>query len=83
MMSFVKKVFLMLCVVMFSVCDAHADEKRVVVNINEGVMKPINIALYLNDGIPSLKDRFLSVVTNDLQNTGLFRAIPNGALCKD
>ncbi len=79
MMSFVKKTFLTLCVVMFSICSVRADEKRVVVNINEGVMKPINIALHLNDGVPSLKDRFLSVVTNDLQSTGLFRAIPNGA----
>ena len=79
MMSFIKKMFLMLCLVMFSICSTRADEKRVVVNINEGVMKPINIALYINDGIPSLKDRFLSVITNDLQSTGLFRAIPNGA----
>jgi len=75
--------FLVIFVVIFSVCNTHADEKRVVVNINEGVMKPISIALHINNGVPSLKDRFLSVVTNDLQSTGLFRAIPNGAFMQN
>lgn len=56
---------------------------RVVVNINEGVMKPVNIALHLNDGVASLKPRFLSVVSNDLQNTGLFRIIPNDAFMQN
>jgi len=83
MISFIKKMFLVIFVVIFSVCNTHADEKRVVVNINEGVMKPISIALHINNGVPSLKDRFLSVVTNDLQSTGLFRAIPNGAFMQN
>lgn len=82
-MSFVKKMFLVICIVVFSVCNTHANEKRVVVNINEGVMKPISIALHINNGVPSLKDRFLSVVTNDLQSTGLFRAIPSGAFMQN
>ena len=60
MMSFIeniKKIVLACCVLVFSVCEAEKD--RVVVNINEGIMKPINIALHLHDGA-SVKDRFLS-----------------------
>ncbi len=82
MKSFVKKIVsVWCCVLMFSVC--RAEDKTVVVNINEGIMKPINIALHLNDGINSLKDRFLSVVSNDLQSTGLFRSIPRDAFMQN
>ena len=83
MMSFIeniKKIVLACCVLVFSVCEAEKD--RVVVNINEGIMKPINIALHLHDGA-SVKDRFLSVVSNDLQGTGLFRTIPNDAFMQN
>lgn len=68
-------------VVSFAIC--FAEDQRVVVNINEGVMKPINIALHLTDGVHSLKDRFLEVVSNDLRSTGLFRIVPSAAFMQN
>ena len=59
------------------------DNGRIVVNVDEGVMKPINIALYVQDHSQSIKEKFLSVIENDLQGTGLFRAIPNAAFMQD
>ncbi len=85
MISFLKKIVLLCCAIIFSVCNVYGNETspenggRVVVNINEGVMKPINIALHTSDGVDSLKGRFLSVIKSDLQGTGLFRPIPNDA----
>ena len=56
---------------------AHAE---VIVNINKGVMKPISIALNIFDSANSfLKFQIDKVITNDLQNTYLFRAIPEKA----
>ena len=103
MNSFVKKVILICCVTVFSICDARENvgnkrvlsdlilskvgtksSDRVVVDINEGVMKPINIALYVYDITQkNYKERLLSVVMNDLQSTGLFRAIPNAAFMQE
>ena len=81
MTSFLKKIVFVCFVFIFPFCNA--EDNKVVVNINEGVMKPINIALHLSDGVTSLKDRFLSVVSNDLQSTGLFRTIPNDAFMQN
>ncbi len=81
MTSFLKKIVFVCFVFIFPFCNA--EDNQVVVNINEGVMKPINIALHLSDGVNSLKDRFLSVVSNDLQSTGLFRTIPNDAFMQN
>ena len=89
MISFIKKTILVCCAILFSVCDTYGNNAstensgRIVVNINEGVMKPINIALHTTDGVNSLKDRFLSVIKNDLQGTGLFRPIPNDAFLQN
>lgn len=105
MTSVIKKIVLICCVIIFSICDAQqkVSSKRVlsdfirdkvgiksgnkstnsvVVNINEGVMKPVNIALHLSDQTDT-KDKFLSVISNDLQSTGLFRTIPNGAFMQN
>lgn len=57
----------------------NADSGRVVVDINEGVMKPVNVALHIYDNSQSLEEEFLSVIKDDLQSTGLFKAIPNTA----
>ena len=61
----------------------NADSGRVVVDINEGVMKPVNIALHICGGLQSVYEEFLSVIRDDLQNTGLFRAIPNAAFMQN
>lgn len=60
---------------------AHAE---VVVNINKGVMKPISIALNIFDSANSfLKFQIDKVITNDLQNTYLFRTIPEKAFMQN
>ncbi|MDR2781559.1 MAG: Tol-Pal system beta propeller repeat protein TolB [Holosporaceae bacterium] len=73
-MAILKRVVLVFCVAFVSFSDAS-----VVVNVNKGVMKPVNIALNLFDSNKGLKDDFLKVVNNDLQGTFLFRSIPQGA----
>jgi TolB protein len=61
---------------MFSfLCDAAP----VVVNVNKGVMKPINIALNVFESGNSVRDDFLKVVSNNLVGTFLFKAIPESA----
>lgn len=59
------------------------DDGRIVVNVDEGVMKPIKIALHVYDRSWSVKEKFLSVVENDLQSTGLFKAVPSAAFMQD
>lgn len=52
----------------------------VVVNINKGVMKRISIAISIFDPDSSaLKSQVNRIITDDLQNTYLFRAIPEKA----
>ncbi len=60
-----------------------SDGERVVVDIDEGVMKPVNIALHIHDNSQLIKDKLLPVIANDLQNTGLFKAIPDAAFMQD
>ncbi|MDR1235876.1 MAG: Tol-Pal system beta propeller repeat protein TolB [Holosporaceae bacterium] len=73
-MAAFRKIVFVLCVMFASVCNAD-----VVVNVNKGVMKPVNIALNLFDSSGGWKDNFAKVITNDLQGTFLFRAIPSNA----
>ena len=57
---------------------------EVVVNIGKGVMKPISIALNIFDSAnSSLKFQIDKVITNDLQGTCLFRAIPEKAFMQN
>lgn len=79
-MVFIRKMLVVFCFVVWGVTYSEA---RVVVDVNEGVMKPINIALYLYDGINSIKEQFLAVVGNDLRSTGLFKTIPNDAFMQN
>jgi TolB protein len=51
-----------------------------VIDVNKGVMKPVNIALNLFEASGGgLKGDFLKVVSNDLRGTFLFRPVPEGA----
>lgn len=59
------------------------DDGRIVVNVDEGVMKPIKIALHIYDRSRLVEKKFLSVVENDLQSTGLFKVIPNAAFMQN
>ncbi|MBQ3564780.1 MAG: Tol-Pal system protein TolB [Alphaproteobacteria bacterium] len=81
MISTIKKIFVVCCFCLSSFCFAEGE--RVVVNVNEGVMKAIKIALHLHgngyDKKSPVIQRFLEVVQNDLQSTFLFKAIPNAA----
>ncbi|MBE6446977.1 MAG: Tol-Pal system protein TolB [Alphaproteobacteria bacterium] len=80
MFSFTKKMFL--CLMMVFVVFADCSD-RVVVNVDRGVMKPINIALHMQDGTHSMKELMLRVIRNDLQGCYLFKAIPNGAFMQN
>lgn len=56
---------------------------EVVVNINKGVMKPVSIAINIFDPTNSLENQISEVITNDLQGTYLFRAIPKAAFMQN
>lgn len=59
----------------------HAD---VVVNINKGVMKKISIAISVFDpDYSSISSQISRVITDDLQGTYLFRAIPERAFMQN
>ncbi len=73
-MSFVRKMVLALSVL--CLCTCHAE---IIVNVNKGVMKPVSIALNFFELSNALKDQIFEVVKNDLQNTFLFRSIPEDA----
>ena len=80
MLTFIRKVFLCF----FVVCSISANcDDRVVVNVDSGVMKPINIALHICDKTQSMNNQILKVVQNDLQGCGLFKTIPNAAFMQN
>ncbi|MDR1982611.1 MAG: Tol-Pal system beta propeller repeat protein TolB [Holosporaceae bacterium] len=66
-------------IVVFYMAFAFCCDASVVININKGVMKPINMVFNLFDAADSVKNEFCRVVNNDLQSTFLFRLIPEGA----
>ncbi|MDR2107667.1 MAG: Tol-Pal system beta propeller repeat protein TolB [Holosporaceae bacterium] len=75
MVNFIKKSILVLAATFGFFCNAS-----VVININEGVMKPVSIALnFFDPSNNNLKADFLDVITADLENTFLFRKIPERA----
>ncbi len=80
MFNFIKKICVCFSVICFS---TYSDSGKVVVNINEGVMKPVNIALNIYDGTQSLKDIVLKVIQKDLEGSFLFRTIPNAAFMQN
>jgi TolB protein len=59
-----------------SIFCGHAS---VVIDVNKGVMNPVNIALHLYNPTNEGKDDFFAVINNDLQSTFLFRLIPRDA----
>ncbi len=79
MSNFIKR-FLM-CFIVF--CSSVQAEDRVVIDINKGVMKPVNIALHIHDGTQNMKELILRVIKDDLQGCFLFRAIPNEAFMQN
>lgn len=67
-----------------SVLYPHAVQADVVVNINKGVMKRISIAISVFDPTYSVQKSLISrVITDDLQSTYLFRAIPEKAFMQN
>lgn len=80
-MKLVTKAFVVACGIVqatFSFGEEGENAKRTVVNVNEGVMKPINIALNILDN-DMISGQVLAVIKSDLQSTGLFRSIPSDA----
>lgn len=75
MMRSLRRIMLALTMAQSALCTAE----ELVINVNKGVMKPINIALNFFDSSNSIKNQFLDVVKNDLQGTFLFRSIPEKA----
>lgn len=75
MKKFLKNIMIALTFVV----GAFQSNAEVVVNINKGVMKPVSIAINVFDPKKSLENQMSEVITNDLQGTYLFRAIPKAA----
>ena len=70
-----KKMIFVACVTFGFFCNAS-----IVVDINKGVMKPVSIALNLFDqSNENLEYQFLTVISNDLKGTFLFKPIPRSA----
>lgn len=76
--------FFLLCFCIGGGCLPHAAQADVVVNINKGVMKRISIAISVFDPHHSvLKSQISRIITDDLQSTYLFRAIPEKAFMQN
>jgi TolB protein len=73
MIKYIRTIVFVFCVLLGS------RGETVVVDITKGVMKPINVALNLYDATDTLEANFLTVISNDLQRTFLFRILPQGA----
>ena len=72
-----------LVIVVTLVISIFKSDAEVVINVNKGVMKPVSIAINLFDSTNSIENQILDVITNDLQSTYLFRAIPKAAFMQN
>ncbi|MDR0968338.1 MAG: hypothetical protein LBL99_01735, partial [Holosporaceae bacterium] len=74
--KFKKLIFAFVAILIFLTANATP----VVVNVNKGVMKPVDIAINLYvDSDTYIEEEFTKVVNNDLKSTFLFRPIPKSA----
>ena len=55
----------------------------VVIDIDQGVMKPVNISISMCDATDGLNTSLSKIITKDLQSTFLFRAIPEAAFMQN
>ena len=63
----------------FLICFYFQADASLVININKGVMKPVSIALHIQDFSKTIGDKFSEVISKNLQGTYLFRSIPKAA----
>ncbi|MDR0555453.1 MAG: Tol-Pal system beta propeller repeat protein TolB [Holosporaceae bacterium] len=77
--SYLQKLKKSMCTILLLAMLSTAVGAATEVEVKQGVMKPVSVALNVHATDSSREDEFYSIVINDLVGTFLFREIPRGA----